>query len=162
MGEIRKVIGENIKKVCRLKGIRQIDIAEHMGVSQGSVSNWIKGTNSIDIENLAELCAYLGVSLDQIYGVEPIGKNDVLSGDESELIGYYRSVVPIGQQHIISTARMVAGNPTMKRDPHADTKIPCCTDADNDIDDDDIIVRAAHRATRSIEELNRPDTIDDF
>lgn len=72
MGEIRKVIGENIKKICSLKGIRQVDIAEHMGVSQGSVSNWIKGTNSIDIENLAELCRFLGVSLDQIYGVSPL------------------------------------------------------------------------------------------
>ena len=61
LGEIRKVIGENIKKICSLKGIRQVDIAEHMGVSQGSVSNWIKGTNSIDIENLAELCVFLGV-----------------------------------------------------------------------------------------------------
>ena len=32
MGEIRKTIGENIKKACALKGIRQVDIAEHMGL----------------------------------------------------------------------------------------------------------------------------------
>ena len=39
MGEIRKTVGENIKKVCQLKGIRQVDISEHMKVSQGTVSN---------------------------------------------------------------------------------------------------------------------------
>lgn len=116
MGEIRKVIGENIKMICKLKGIRQIDIAEHMGISQGSVSNWIKGTNSIDIENLAELCAFLGVSLDQIYGVAPLEQNASLAPDEAELLGLYRAVIPEGQRHIMSTARMVAGNPDMQKD----------------------------------------------
>lgn len=116
MGEIRKVIGENIKMICKLKGIRQIDIAEHMGISQGSVSNWIKGTNSIDIENLAELCAFLGVSLDQIYGVAPLEQSASLSPDEAELLGLYRAVIPEGQRHIMSAARMVAGNPDMQKD----------------------------------------------
>lgn len=116
MGEIRKVIGENIKMICKLKGIRQIDIAEHMGISQGSVSNWIKGTNSIDIENLAELCAFLGVSLDQIYGVAPLEQNASLPPDEAELLGLYRAVIPEGQRHIMSAARMVAGNPDMQKD----------------------------------------------
>lgn len=116
MGEIRKVIGENIKMICKLKGIRQIDIAEHMGISQGSVSNWIKGTNSIDIENLAELCAFLGVSLDQIYGVAPLEQSASLSPDEAELLGLYRAVIPEGQRHIMSAARMVAGNPDMQKE----------------------------------------------
>ena len=96
MGEIRKVIGENIKKICSLKGIRQVDIAEHMGVSQGSVSNWIKGTNSIDIENLAELCRFLGVSLDQIYGVSPLTPEVSLSSEETELLSLYRSLTKEG------------------------------------------------------------------
>jgi transcriptional regulator with XRE-family HTH domain len=113
LGEIRKVIGENIKKICKIKGIRQIDIAEHMGISQGSVSNWIKGTNSIDIENLAELCSFLGVSLDQIYGVAPLEQSITLTPGESELLSLYRSVTAAGQDHILSTARMVAGNPDM-------------------------------------------------
>lgn len=116
MGEIRKVIGENIKMICKLRGIRQIDIAEHMGISQGSVSNWIKGTNSIDIENLAELCSFLGVSLDQIYGVAPLEQSASLTPDETELLGLYRAVIPVGQEHIMSTARMVAGNPDMQKD----------------------------------------------
>ncbi len=116
MGEIRKTIGENIKKVCALKGIRQVDIAEHMRISQGSVSNWIKGTNSIDIENLAELCSFLGVSLDQIYGVTPITPDVSLSPAETDLISIFRSMNKTGKDMLLNTARIYAGNPEMQKD----------------------------------------------
>lgn len=116
MGEIRKTIGENIKKICSLKGIRQVEVAEHMGVSQGSVSNWIKGTNSIDIENLAKLCAFLGVSLDQIYGVEPITPDVSLYSDEADLLGLYRSLNRDGKAMLLNTARGFAGNPDMQKE----------------------------------------------
>lgn len=115
MGEIRKIIGENIKKVCVLKGIRQIDIAEHMGVTQGAVSNWIKGVNSIDIENLAELCAFLGITLNQIYGVEPIDPDVSLSPEESELVNIFRSLNNEARNMLMGTARAFAGNPAMKK-----------------------------------------------
>ncbi len=116
MGEIRKTIGENIKKICALKGIRQVEISEHMGVSQGSVSNWIKGVNSIDIENLAELCSFLGVSLDQIYGVVPITPDISLSQEETDLISFFRSMNRTGKDMLMNTARGFAGNPDMQKD----------------------------------------------
>lgn len=116
MGEIRKVIGENIKRIAALKGIRQVEIAEHMGVSQGSVSNWIKGTNSIDIENLAELCRFLGVSLDQIYGVAPITPEVTLSGEETELVSLFRMLNAEGRSLSMNTIRTFAGNPAMLKE----------------------------------------------
>lgn len=116
MGEIRKIIGENIKKVCELKGIKQIDIAEFMGISQGSVSNWMKGINSIDIENLAKLCGFLGITLNQVYGVDPITSESLLSAQESELLGLFRSLNKNGKTMLISTARAFAGNPDIQKE----------------------------------------------
>lgn len=116
MGEIRKTVGENIKKVCQLKGIRQVEISEHMGVSQGTVSNWFKGTNSIDIENLAELCAFIGVSLDQIFGVAPLTPEVTLSQEETDLLGMFRSLNNQGKDMLMSTARIFAGNPDMQKE----------------------------------------------
>lgn len=87
MGEIRKVIGENIKKICSLKGIRQVDIAEHMGVS-----------------------------LDQIYGMSPITPEVSLSNEETELLSLYRSLTREGQSLVMGTIRTFAGNPAMQKD----------------------------------------------
>ena len=116
MGEIRKTVGENIKKVCQLKGIRQVEISEHMKVSQGTVSNWFKGTNSIDIENLAELCSFLGVSLDQIFGVAPLTPEVTLSQEETDLLSMYRALSSQGKDMLMSTARAFAGNPDMQKE----------------------------------------------
>ena len=116
MGEIRKTVGENIKKVCQLKGIRQIEISEHMKVSQGTVSNWFKGTNSIDIENLAELCSFLGVSLDQIFGVAPLTPEVTLSQEETDLLSMFRALNSEGKDMLMSTARAFAGNPDMQKE----------------------------------------------
>lgn len=116
MGEIRKIIGDNIKKVCELKGIKQIDIAEFMGISQGSVSNWMKGINSIDIENLAKLCGFLGISLNQVYGVDPITSESLLSAQENELLSLFRSLNKNGKSMLISTARAFSGNPDMQKE----------------------------------------------
>lgn len=115
MGEIRKIVSENIKQVCSLKRIRQVEIAEHLGVSQGTVSNWFKGTNSIDIENLAELCYFLGVSLDQIFGVEPINAEVTFSPEEKDLLNMYRSLNEHGKEMLMSTAKAFAGNPVMRQ-----------------------------------------------
>lgn len=115
MGEIRRVVGENIKKVCALKGIRQVEISEHMGVSQGTVSNWFKGVNSIDIENLAELCSFLGVSLDQIFGVAPLTPEVTLTQEETDLLGIYRSLNGSGKEMLLNTARAFLGNPDLQK-----------------------------------------------
>lgn len=123
MGEIRKTIGANIKKVCALKGIRQVEIAEKLGVSPGTVSNWFKGTNSIDIENLAALCDFLGVSLDQIYGVAPLDPPVTLSQDETELLSIYRSANKEGKATLMNVARSVATNSQMQEGPIRETEI---------------------------------------
>lgn len=120
MGEIRKIIGENIKKICTLKNVRQVEIAEHMGVSQGSVSNWIKGTNSIDIENLAELCAFLGVSLDQIYGVAPMTPEVTLSQQETELLSSFRALNDSARQAALTVVTSLAQVPANIRPSDSD------------------------------------------
>ena len=89
MTYIRKTIINNIKSVCKLKKIKNIDIAQYMDVSPGCVSNWFNGTNFLVVENLYKLCQFIGVSLDQIFGVSPMVYN-VLSQEENDLIVAFR------------------------------------------------------------------------
>ena len=90
MESIKKTVGENLKKVCKLKGIKNVDIANYMEVSPGSVSHWFKGDNFLDIDNLYKLCRYLNVSLDQVFGLDPIIVG-VLNNDENEILVAYRN-----------------------------------------------------------------------
>ena len=87
---IKQTVCDNLKKVIKLKKIKNKDIAAHMGLSESSISHWLKGDNPPDMDNLYILCRYLGVSLDQIFGVDPIVVG-VLNSDENDVIVAYRN-----------------------------------------------------------------------
>ena len=89
MISIKKTVGDNLKSVCKVKGIRNKDIADHIGVSESCVSNWLRGKNSFDIDNLYSICQYLNVSIDQIFGISPIVYG-VLKPEENDILVAYR------------------------------------------------------------------------
>lgn len=86
---VKETVSSNLRRVCKLKGIKNKDIAAHMGVSEGAVSHWFKGDNSLDIDNLYSICQFVGVSLDQIFGIDPFYVS-VLNAEENELVLAYR------------------------------------------------------------------------
>ena len=90
MDSIKKTVGENLRKICKVKGIKNYQIADYMNVSESSVSHWFRGDNSFDIDNLYKLCRYLGVSLDQVFGLDPILVG-VLNTDENDVLLAYRN-----------------------------------------------------------------------
>jgi len=102
VAEIKQTIIDNIKSVCKVKKIKNVDIAEYMGVSTGSVSNWFKGVNFIDVDNLYKLCLFLGISLDQAFGISPI-RFGALSDDEVDLLNAYRAAEPSAREIAVET-----------------------------------------------------------
>ena len=84
--DIKQTIISNLQLACKAKKIRGADIAKHLEVSPGSVSNWFKGTNFIDIENLYKLCLYLGITLNDVCDMDSV----VFTEDENEIITAYR------------------------------------------------------------------------
>lgn len=58
-------LGENIRRILDLKGIKQEAFAEKMGVSQAAISKLLS-TPKIDDERLKEVADKLGTSVDAI------------------------------------------------------------------------------------------------
>ena len=59
-------LGENIKKLRREKGITQETLAEFLGVTFQSVSNWERGESYPDITMLPEIAGFFKVSVDEL------------------------------------------------------------------------------------------------
>lgn len=102
MDNVRLIIAANLRNLCKAKKMKQIDVAAYLGISQASVAKWFSGANGIDIDNLYKLCVYLGVSVDQILGMDPIGAD--FSASEIRLINVYRTLSTHGQQKVESYA----------------------------------------------------------
>lgn len=115
-GNTRALIAKNINMIMKLKGIQQKELAVALGVGPSAISNWLTGTNSIDIDRLVKACEYLEVSLDQILGIikapSPVYG---LSEDEISIMLLYRGADAMSRQ--IATEILTAHQIKKEREP---------------------------------------------
>lgn len=62
-------LGENIKRLRREKELTQETLAEFLGVTFQSISNWERGESYPDITMLPEIAGFFKVSVDELLGV---------------------------------------------------------------------------------------------
>lgn len=47
--------------------INQVQLAEKLGISKGTVNNWARGNNSPDVDMVPKICKVLGISVLDLY-----------------------------------------------------------------------------------------------
>lgn len=98
MSDCREVIRSNLERYISESKYSQKEIAEKLGVSKSSVTNWIKGKNSPDINLVPSLCDLLEIPFSALfpssrYSVESLDMNispSLEDGDEELLAQYHR------------------------------------------------------------------------
>jgi len=63
-----KRLGRRVAELRKTRDITQVQIAEHLGVSQQTVNAYETGYRRIPVSALSPLARYLGVSLDELVG----------------------------------------------------------------------------------------------
>ncbi len=63
-----KRLGRCVAELRKTRDITQVQIAEHLGVSQQTVNAYETGYRRIPVSALSPLARYLGVSLDELVG----------------------------------------------------------------------------------------------
>lgn len=61
-----------LKIILAAKGMKQIELAEEMNVTENTISRWVNGTMYPSREHQAKLCEILDVTIDQLNGDAPI------------------------------------------------------------------------------------------
>jgi len=74
-----------LKKMRGEKGLKQAELAEMLGVSQATLSNWERGVHDPDTAQLKELSRIFSVSTDFLLGHEPV----IASEDQADQV-YFR------------------------------------------------------------------------
>lgn len=75
-----------IKELRKRRGLTQIELADRLEITQGSLSAWETGRSLISAENLKKLAEVLQCSTDEILGIEE--QEPVLVNDDPELTEY--------------------------------------------------------------------------
>ena len=66
MVNVNKVIGNNITSHLKENGKKQIDLANHLGVSKQVVSNMLGGARAINAAELQQIAAYFHTTMEKL------------------------------------------------------------------------------------------------
>ena len=70
-GDTYTTIGRRIAQLRKARGIRQTEMAEHLGVTQGKVSAYERGSIRVSCDLLVEISKLLKTSPDELLGFDP-------------------------------------------------------------------------------------------
>lgn len=77
--EINKIVSDNLNRLLEIKGTTQQELAEYVGVSQATISNWCKGVKMPRMDKIDKICEFFCIN-----------RSDLMSGDiEGDINRYY-------------------------------------------------------------------------
>lgn len=114
--DTREIVRRNIAYYIKKSQYTQAEIARMLDVSKPTVTNWVKGVNSPNIDLLGTLCEVLGIKFGDLFEENPEA-SAVLTPDEQELLTDYRAFNPEGQEKVREYIADLKGNPKYKKRP---------------------------------------------
>lgn len=91
---------------CRtMRNFTQARLAENVGVSRGTVTNWEKGARGPGVDEIVAICKALGVTPNELLGWredESGVRPDRVTADEARLLGNYRSAPDDLKAHLLA------------------------------------------------------------
>ena len=97
MIDVRKNIVIFLNEQFSKNEVRQIDLANYLGVPKSNVYHWTKGLNSPDINYIPRIAQFFNVSVIELLGVEDL---EEFSIEERALIKSYREASPEAKEII--------------------------------------------------------------
>ncbi len=87
---LRERIRLNLVAAMEKANLNQVELAERLNISKGTVNNWIRGNNSPDVDTVPQICAVLNISISDFYAPTPLeadfssyqGKKSPFSGED--------------------------------------------------------------------------------
>ena len=97
-------IGSRIAEARKRLGMTQADLAQRLGVGQGSIANYENEFNTPKVEMMYKLFEVLHVDANFLYqdDMETPCESVSLSPDENRLLSVYRSMSKDGKEKVLS------------------------------------------------------------
>ena len=93
---MEQTFGDKLKQVRTNRGLKQSELAKHLGVTNTTISNWEKNVSKPYLDMLSYICGILSVKAS--YFLSPTLPDDEISIPEFQIIKKYRS--QIGRAHV--------------------------------------------------------------
>ena len=109
---VRAVLQRNLNTYIRSSKLSQKEIAEKLGVSKAAITNWLNGSNSPNMEILANLCTILDVPMSKMLSDETMK----LTEKEKKLLDNFKQLSEKGKDELIRFSEFMLDNPENLKD----------------------------------------------
>ena len=76
---LRERIRLNLLSAMEKSGINQVQLADKLGISKGTVNNWARGNNSPDVDMVPQICKVLEISILDLYSPTKLESQELAS-----------------------------------------------------------------------------------
>jgi transcriptional regulator with XRE-family HTH domain len=102
---MEQTYGERLAAAMKLKGLKQVDLAQKLGITQAAVSKIINRTQYFDFDLAVKTCEILEISLDWLaYGLEGSTKPLFYRSPERQRIEYLLSIMKKAEYPLVIVA----------------------------------------------------------
>lgn len=57
------MIRESIAEAMKVRGVSQVELADHLGISKASVNNYLAGRRKMSVDNIEKAMMFLGLKI---------------------------------------------------------------------------------------------------
>ena len=105
--ELKSIIAKNISKYLENQNKTQSDLAEYIGVSQATVSNWCKGIKMPRMTKIDMICDFFSINRSDLMNSTPIISSSphllqCQTADEESLVLSYRELNNINKKKSVA------------------------------------------------------------
>lgn len=97
--EMRKNIGERIKKFRKAANLNQSELASLLGVTNRAVSNWESGNNGVDVDLIPSICVALNVSPNELLDTP---SDNTVDPEVLDFARQFELLTPVGKELIVA------------------------------------------------------------
>lgn len=105
--------GSVLRKYRNKNEMSQPELAELMGISRNTVTNWENDKCRPEVDSIRTLCTMLGIPLYELFG---LSNDSIPSPRENVILSEYRQLSPVGQKVIDKTIHSMLEEETDARD----------------------------------------------
>lgn len=103
-------VGENLRRVRKLRGLSQGELGERIGVTFQQMQKYEKGDNRVSASKLWEAMRALDVPLGEFYAGLSIDAGELPPGPHEELAKLSEGMTPAKRRLLLKLARELAGD----------------------------------------------------
>ena len=115
--KLKENIQKNLAFYRKKKGYNQKELADRLGIGATTVSGWERGAYTPDIDTLFVICRLLGVTLNDMFGIDEFSDANALTvtGIERDIVLAYRKADDIGKAMVLRALGIEEVVATVKR-----------------------------------------------